>query len=103
MGVYEAIRAGNGVLSFLNANESKIDIGKPKTKSHSQQEIHLNNLIIKFGEDNEIKMIRNNSPKYKGNFSPFFSNCIEVQNNWVLFRKWIFENYSKELTLKTIN
>jgi len=104
MGVYDAIRAGNGVISFLNANESKIDIGKPKIKSHRQQEIHLNNLIIKFGEENNIKMIKNNSPKYKGDFSPFFSNCIEVQNNWFLFRNWIFENYSNKLTItKTIN
>jgi len=103
MGVHEAIRAGNGVISFLNLNESKIDIGKPKTKSHRQQEIHLNNLIIEFGKKNNIKMLRNNSSKYKGDFSPFFSNCIKVQNNWILFRSWIFDNYSKELiTIKTI-
>jgi hypothetical protein len=104
MGVYQAIKAGNGVINFLNANESKIDIGKPKTKSHRQQEIHLNNLLIEFGKENNIKMLKNNSSKYKGSFSPFFSNSIEVQNNWSLFRAWIFDNYSKELiTIKTIN
>jgi hypothetical protein len=93
MGVYEAIRAGNGVIGFLNANESKIDIGKPKNKSHKQYQIHLNNIIIKFGEENNIKMLKNNSSKYKGSFSPFFTNCIDVQNNFSLFTYWIFKNY----------
>jgi hypothetical protein len=93
MGVYEAIRAGNGVIGFIEANKNKIDIGKPINKSHKQQQIHLNNLIIKFGKENNIKMLKNNSSKYKGNFSPFFTNCIDVQNNFKLFTYWIFENY----------
>ena len=96
MGVYEAIKAGNGVINFLNANESKINIGKPKTKSHRQQEIHLNNLLIEFGKENNIKMLRNNSSKYKGSFSPFLSNSIKVQKNWNLFKSWIFNNYNHE-------
>ena len=96
MGVYEAIKAGNGVINFLNANESKINIGKPKTKSHRQQEIHLNNLLIEFGKENNIKMLKNNSSKYKGSFSPFLSNSIKVQKNWNLFKSWIFNNYNHE-------
>lgn len=95
MSVYDAIRASNGVINFLNSNADKIDIGKPKTKSYKQQDIHLNNLLLKFGKDKNIKLLKNNSPKYKGNFSPFMQNCIVIQENWALFKEWLFKNYSK--------
>lgn len=93
MGVYDAIRAGNGVINFLNSNEDKIDIGKPKTKSYRQQEIHLNNLLLEFGKQNNIKLLKNNSTKYKGSFSPFMENSKKIQENWNLFKEWIFNNY----------
>jgi hypothetical protein len=96
MGVYDAIRASNGVINYLNSNEDKLDIGKPKNKSYRQQEIHLNNLLLKFGKEKGIKLLKNNSPKYKGSFSPFMANCQNIQENWTLFREWLFNNYTKQ-------
>jgi hypothetical protein len=94
MGVYDAIRAGNGVINYLNTNEDKLDVGKPKNNSYKQQYIHLNNLLLKFGKDHNIKLMRNNSPKYRGNFSPFLENSREIQPHWGLFKEWLVKNYS---------
>ncbi len=93
MGVNEAISAQIGVVKYLNKIESKIDIGKPKNKTYRQQDIHLNNLLMEFGKDNSIKMLKNNSFKYKGTFSPFMENCKAVQENWNLFKIWIIDKY----------
>lgn len=93
MGVYDAIRASNGVISYLNKNADKIDIGKPKRKTYRAQDEHLNNLLIEFGKAHNHKMEKNNSPKYKGSYSPFMSNCQTVQANWSLFKKWLIDNY----------
>ena len=95
MGIYDAIRASNGVVGFLNRNKDRLDIGKPNGKTHRAQDEHLNNILIKFGKTHNCIMKKNNSPKYKGNYSPFMSNCQTVQEHWDLFEKWIFENYSK--------
>lgn len=94
MGVRDAVIAYNGVANWLN-NQENIDIGKPKRKTCRAQEEYLNNILIQFGKDNNIKMERNNSPSYKGSYSPVMSNCIRVQENFKLFREWIINNYSK--------
>lgn len=94
MSVYDAIRAANGVTSYINSQSKKIDIGKPKNKSYRQQEIHLNNLLLKFGSDNGIKLLKNNNRNYKGSFSPYMSNCKIIQENFKLFTKWLDNNFS---------
>jgi len=93
MGVYDAIRASNGIVNFLNSIEDKIDIGKPKNKSHRQQDIHLNNLLLSFGKAKGIKLMKNNSFKYKGSFSPFMLNCEIIQEHYKEFKEWLFETY----------
>lgn len=94
MGVYQAIRASNGVRGWLNKNN--FDLGKPKKKSYRALDEHFNSILIKFGKENNIKMERNNSPGYKGDYNPSLSNCITIQNNWNVFTKWIKDNYPKK-------
>ena len=94
MGVRAAIRAGNGVINYLNKYYT---IGKPKSNSFKQQEVFLNNLLLKFGKENNIKLMKNNASKYKGNFSPFMANCMEIQEHWSLFTKWLKENYESNV------
>lgn len=93
MGVYDAIRASNGVTSYLNRISDKIDIGKPKKKTYRAQDEHLNNILRQFGKDYNIQMLKNNSPNYKGSFNPFMANCEKVQDNWELFKEWLMSKY----------
>lgn len=92
MGVRDAIRAYNGLVHYIN----KFDIGKPKRKTYRAHDEYLNNMLIKFGKEHNILMEKNNSPKYKGSYSPVMSNAQRVQENWQLFTKWINDNYQKE-------
>ncbi|MCK9180059.1 MAG: hypothetical protein M0P15_04330 [Bacteroides sp.] len=93
MGIYDSIRASIGVINYLNQVADKIDIGKPKRNTHRAQDEHLNSLLIEFGKANNCKMEGNNSPKYKGSYNPFISNCVTIQANWDLFKKWLLDNY----------
>lgn len=94
MGVNDAIRAYNGVVNWIN-KQNNLNLPQPKNKSYKQHDINFNNILIQFGKENNIKMERNNKPKYKGNYNPGMSNCIEVQNNWKLFKEWIIKKYTK--------
>ncbi len=94
MGVIDKIRASNGVVNFFNKHGDKLTLGKPKRKSARAQEEHLNNILIRFGKDNNISMLKNNSPKYEGSHGPFLDNCYRVQENWNLFVNWLFKKYS---------
>ena len=91
MGVYTAIRALNGVTNYINKNN--IDIGKPKKKTYRAIDEHLNSVFHKFGNENNIKMEKNNSRNYRGSYSPVASNAIKVQENWELFKQWLSDNY----------
>ena len=95
MGIRDSLRASNGVINWLNKQSDKIDIGQPKRKSYRATDEHLNNLLIEFGKCNNLKMEKNNSPKYKGCYSPFVSNCVIIQANFELFKEWLINNYSK--------
>lgn len=95
MSAKDSIRAYNGVANWLNKQDN-IDLGKPKRKTYRAHEEHLNNILIRFGKENNLKMEKNNSPKYKGTYSPAMSNCRVVQAHFGLFKKWIFENYLKQ-------
>tara|TARA_R110000737_G_scaffold27009_1_gene45806 strand:+ start:397 stop:675 length:279 start_codon:yes stop_codon:yes gene_type:complete len=92
MGVYDSIRAYNGVISWCNKH---VELGTPKTRSSAER--HLNNIWIEFGKAHCIKMQRNNSKSYKGDYSPAMGNCQIIQNNWELFKPWMKKNYSKEV------
>lgn len=92
MSVNDAIRAYNGVVNFINNNN--FNIGQPKRKTYRAKEEYLNGILHKFGRDHNLKMEKNNSPRYKGTYSPCMSNCITIQNNWKLFVKWLKENYT---------
>lgn len=95
MGVYDAMRASNRVVNYINSQQDKIDIDEPKTKSRRQQYIHLNKLLLKFGKEKGIELLKSNSPKYKGSFSPFMANCESIQEHFADFKLWLIENYKK--------
>ena len=99
MSVRDSIRAYNGVANWLNSQDN-IDLGKPKRKTYRAQDEHLNNILIRFGKENELKMEKNNSPRYRGTYSPVMTNCKMVQAHFSLFKKWIFENYPKQKALE---
>jgi hypothetical protein len=92
MGVNDAIRAYNGLINYLN---NKVDVGKPKKRTHRAYDEYLNNILIKFGKDHNITMAKNNSPRYKGSYSPVMSNARRVQANWSDFVKWLDIHYKK--------
>lgn len=92
MGLKDSIRAYNGIVNWLN-NQENINLGKPKKKTYRAKDEHLNNILIKFGVENKLKMEENNSPRYKGSYSPVMSNCVIVQSNFNLFTQWIINNY----------
>ena len=93
MGVRDAVRASNGVLNFIN----RFDVGKPKRNSHRQIEIHLNNILLKYGKDiGFTEFTKNNSFKYKGSFSPFAENCRYIQSDFEKFANWMNDNYKRK-------
>lgn len=82
-----------GVLNTL----SKYNIPEIQIKqSYRKTEVTLNNWIKQFfiHINIENKWVKNNSPKYKGYFSPFASNCAEVQEHWKDFKSWLNSNYT---------
>lgn len=91
MSVVGKLRAYNGIINWLDKNN--IDIGEPKRKTYRARDEYLNNILIKFGREHNIKMQNNNSPKYKGSYSPVVSNAVLVQKNFGDFIKWIKINY----------
>lgn len=97
MGINDAIRAYNGVTNWLN-NQENVDLGKPKRKTYRAQDEYLNNILKEFGKEHNLDMYKNNSPKYKGSFSPVMTNCIVIQENWKDFKKWINKNYKRDGT-----
>ena len=94
MGVNNSIRAYNGAISWINNND--YDLGKPEKKFYRSVERHLNKIFISFGKEHNIKMEKDNSPKYKGSYSPMMSNCQDIQQNWELFTTWIKKNYKQK-------
>lgn len=95
MGVNDAIRAYNGVITWINKNN--FDLGEPKKKSHRGIDQHLNAIFRKFGQEHNIEMRKDNTPRYKGSFSPMMSNCIRIQDNWKEFKEWAENNLPKKV------
>lgn len=86
------IRAYNGVVNFIN----KYDVPPPPKKSYGSMVRTLNDLLIRFLQENKLQFVPNNSPKYKGNYYPVYDNCITVQENFPLFINWMNKNFNKD-------
>jgi len=91
MSIVDKIRGCNGTTKYMY----KFNIGKPKKKSHIAVDEYLNNIILKFGKENDIKYIKNNRRGYKGSFNPLIENGWNVQDHFPLFMKWMNTNYKK--------
>lgn len=83
-------------LSIGCTNKKNVDFGKPKNKSHKQWDIFINSILLKFGDDHDIKMVKGKTHHYHKNgvYSTLYDNSAIVQEHFKDFKKWVLKNYS---------
>ena len=99
------VRYYNGMVNWIYSQN--VDIEKPQPqlfreyntiahKKFLKYDFYLHKIILRFGKENNLKMVKENGKGYRGKYRPILHNCEVVQENWGLFKKWILENYKNE-------
>lgn len=101
----DLVRYYNGMVNWIYSQN--VDIEKPQPqlfreyntiahKKFLKYDFYLHKIILRFGKENNLKMVRENGKGYRGKHRPILHNCEVVQENWDLFKKWVLENYKSE-------
>lgn len=86
MSIIHKLRDLSGIITYMR----KFNIGINYNKDRD-----LNEIFVKFGKENNIKIQKSNSKKYKGKIEVSVNNASIIQEHFKTFANWINVNYKK--------